>query len=251
MRTLTFKSGYLSFVFGILVLFFYSSCISPKKIYYFSDLTPGSQPLESSKLYNLHTIHTNDQLSITISCPDPTLTTFLGNNSSDGYLVDFDGTIQFPVLGKVKVTGLTANETEALIKEKLSYFFKDLFVSVKFVEKVYFLTGKGGGSMPIPNERLTILEALTQMPGFDPFTVKLNKVWIIREDSGKRFFAKIDLNSKELFKSQYFYLKNKDVLYIRNRMGTYASRSTVNLKMASTLLGSVLAFYITIKSLNL
>jgi polysaccharide export outer membrane protein len=245
-----FKKNYIQFVCFVFIIGL-SSCLSPKKLYYFNDQVPGVQNLEKTKKFNIHLIQPSDRLSISVNCPDPSLTSYLNTNSGGGYLVDVNGAIEFPMLGKVNVQGLSANEAEMLLKEKLSYYYKDLFINVSYISKVYYISGKSGGSLPIPNERLTLLEALTQLPNFDPYNYKVNDVWIIREDSGKRYFAKLNFNKKNIFESEYFYLKNNDVLYLKSRYKNSFSGATNNLKLITTVLGSVLAFYITIKNLNL
>ncbi len=241
--------------YSLLLIFiiniFFSSCLSPNKLYFFNDQVPGVQDLEKTKNYNLHFIKPSDRLSITVNSPDPSLTSYLNLNSGGGYLVDVNGAIEFPMLGKVNVQGLSANEAEMLLKEKLSYYYKDLFISVTYMSKVYYLSGRGGGSLPIQNERLTLLEALTQLPNFDPYNFKVNDVWIIREDSGKRYFAKINMNKKKIFESEYFYLKNNDVLYLKSRYKNSITGATNNLRIVSTVIGSMLAAYITIKNLKL
>ncbi len=245
-----FKKKLLLFLFlGLLIGF--SSCLSPSKLYFFNDQVPGVQDLEKTKKFNIHLIQPSDRLSINVNSPDPSLTSYLNANSTGGFLVDVNGAIDFPMLGRVNVQDLTTNEAEMLLKEKLSYYYKDLFINVTYMSKIYFLSGRGGGTIPIVNERLTLLEALTKLPNFDPYNYKVNDVWIIREDSGKRYFAKINFNKKKIFESEYFYLKNNDVLYLKNRYKSTFNGASANVRLVSTLIGSVLAFYITIKNLNL
>ena len=212
------------FFLSLICISFLFSCESAKNLYYFNDQEPGKQSLDSLSAFATHYIHCNDRLSVTISSTDPNLTAYLnpygyvqnvGNSgSATGYLVNSDGAIEFPLLGKIQVKGLTTNEASTLIKEKLSYYYKDLFVSVSLFGNVYFITGKTGITIPIKNERLTIFEALSQTNVLDPNDLK-NDVWIIREDSGKRVYAKIDLSNKSIFESQYYYLKNNDFVYLK------------------------------------
>jgi polysaccharide export outer membrane protein len=128
-------------------------------------------------------------------------------------LVDLEGCIEFPLLGKIQVAGLTTKEAENIIKSKLYYYYKDIFVNVNLSGKVYFFNGNQGTIVNITNERLTILEAMVQNASKSDLT-DLSDVWIIREDSGKRFFSKIDLTSKKIFESPYFFLRSNDFIYI-------------------------------------
>jgi len=212
------------------------------------------QNLDSTKESRVHKIKINDRLNIVVTSPDPTLTTYLNLTSERnmGFLVNLDGCINFPAVGKVKVEDLTAEEAGILLKEKLSYLFKDLYVNIILDGKINFMTGKKGGTINISNERLTVIEAISQMPFIDPYDYR-NDVWLIREEENKRIFEKIDLTSKTIFESPYFYLKNNDFLYVRP--GRY-SRTLFNSSgpLASTIgiVGSSLAtlsLIITLKNL--
>ena len=196
-------------ILSLFLITFFTSCVSSKRLNYFDDITSKNQSLDSTNLFKIHRIKTNDRLNIVVSSYDPALTAFLNpnsinnsstnvNNNIGGYLVDQSGTIEFPLLSKVHVEGLTTNEVSTLLKEKLSYYYKDLYISVNLLGNVYFITSKGGGELQLKNQRMTIFEAIAQMPPTDPLDQK-NKVWLIREDSGKRIFTKLDLNSKTIF----------------------------------------------------
>ena len=241
-----------------------TSCVSRKKLYYFNDQVPGIQQLSSSKNYNTHLVKPNERLHILVTSPDPSIITYLNpygnisnnvsnnnNKSKNGYLVNLDGAIDFPILGKVNLAGLTTDESANLLKEKLSYYYKDLFINVSFDGEINYLTGKGGGFIPVENERLTIFEVISKMPNIDPHDYK-NDVWIIREDSGKRYFAKVNLNSKKIFESEYYYLKSNDFLYIKpNRYSANIFNTGSPLRALVTMLGSILALLLTIKSIKL
>ncbi len=242
-------------VFSILVSLFFSSCVSSKKTNFFHDLTPGSKSLDSSKSFNIHKLKPNDRLTIVVSSTDPVLTAYLNPNQSSlnslgGYLIDLEGSIEFPLLGKVPVAGLTTVETEALLKEKLTYYYKDLYINVTLMGKIFFLTGRGGGNVVMQNERMTIFEAITQISNSDPYDQK-NKVWLIREDSGKRIYAQLDLNSKKIFDSQYYYLKTNDLIYIKpgNYTSNWFNTPSSPFRGIVTALGSILGLFLLIRNL--
>ena len=247
------------------ILFFISitllcSCVQTNKLYYFNDQISSVQKLDSLKQFSIQRIQKSDKLSITISSTDPALTSYLNpfnlqmsqNNgtqqTSSGYLVNAEGTIEFPLLGKVPVEGLTTIEAATLIKEKLAYYYKDLFVNVNLNGKIYFINGRQGTSIPMYNERLTIFEALTQSGVQDPFDIK-NQVWLVREDSGQRYFAKLDLNSKKIFESSYYFLHNNDLIYLKP--GKYSSilHPSSPVRGIVTIAGSIAAILIAIKNL--
>ena len=213
----------LLFASFLFCLFFFSSCLPANKLYYFNDQRPSVQNLDSLSRYTVIKVQKLDKLNITISSTDPALTNYLnpfgGTSSSgqqqlSGYLVNSDGLIEFPLLGKVPVLGLTSVQIATLLKDKLSYYYKDLFVNVSITGKVYFLSGKSGTSISLISERLTIFEAIAQAGAIDPYDIK-NDIWLIREDSGQRHFVKLNLNSKKIFESPYYFMRNNDLVYIK------------------------------------
>jgi polysaccharide export outer membrane protein len=89
------------------------------------------------------------------------------------------------------------------------------------------------------------------MPSLDPYDSR-DDVWLVREDSGRRYFAKLNLNSKKIFESEYYYLKNNDLLYVKpSRFTSNLFNTASPLKGLVTILGSVLALFLTLKSINL
>jgi polysaccharide export outer membrane protein len=168
--------------------------------------------------------------------------------SNNGYLVNPAGEIEFPLLGKVKVADLTTVQAAELLKEKLNFYYKDLFVNVIINGRVYFMNGRQGSAIPMLSERMTIFEALAQSGLQDPFDVR-NKVWLVREDSGKRFFTRLDLNSKKIFESPYYYLHSNDLVYLQP--GKYSSilHPSSPVRGFISLAGGLAAILIAIKNL--
>jgi polysaccharide export outer membrane protein len=235
------------------------SCGLTKGKILFKDQQVSVQQLDSIKHFSIQRIQKSDRISITVSSTDPSLMAFLNplggsagntNNGLTGYLVDFDGNIEFPLLGKIKVDGLTPKETENIIKSKLAYYYKDLFVNVSLAGKVYLINGNDGSTITITNERLTILEAVTQNLSKSESNDKSN-VWIIREDSGKRYFAKIDLTSKKIFESPYFFLRSNDFIYVMPNKYNWLVSPSSPVRLTFTLFVSIVGFLILITKLGL
>ena len=212
-----------------LVLFFFilffSSCVPSQKLYYFYDKMPGKDSLDTTKQISAQKIQRNDRVNITVSSTDPALTAYLNpfniqssatsaQQSNNGYLVNSAGTFEFPLLGTLEIAGLSTVDAAALIKEKLSVFYKDLFVNVNLRGQVYFMSGRVGVPIQIVNERLTIFEAIAQSGAQDPYDKK-NEVWLVRETNRERLYIKLDLNSKNIFQSPYYYLLNNDLIYMQ------------------------------------
>ncbi|MFM7709937.1 MAG: polysaccharide biosynthesis/export family protein [Ferruginibacter sp.] len=250
------KPGFF-IVFSVSVILFFNACTHTKDIYLFNNQKPEVQSLDSVASFAVHTIHPNDRLNIIVSSTDPALTAFLNpfnmsmnqnnaNNPQSGYLVDPTGSIEFPLIGKVDVNGKTSVQVADIIKQKLTYYYKDLFVNVNINGRIYFLVGNRGSSIPLINERMTILEALSQSGIQDPFDLK-KQVWIIREDSGKRVFTQINLNSNRFFQSQYYHLQNNDLIYIKpGKVATWLGQASP-VRGAFTILGSIAAIILAIK----
>ncbi|WP_109300668.1 polysaccharide biosynthesis/export family protein [Aquimarina sp. AU474] len=131
------------------------------------------------------------------------------------YLIDEKGNIDFPVLGQLKIEGLTRIEVKDMIKEKLKIYINDPIVSVRL--KNFKITVLGEvvrpGSYTIPNERVTIIEALG-LAGDMTIKGKRGNVMVIRENDGVNTYHRVDLTSKSIFDSPVYYLAQNDVLYI-------------------------------------
>lgn len=242
----------------VFLFFFVSSfvaCIPSNRLYYFNDQKLGVQKIDSPETNNVHRIKVNDRINIVVSCQDPSLTNYLNINTSTnlietGYLVSVDGNINFPAIGNVHVEGLTTNETAIILREKLNYLFKDVYVNVSLKGRVFYLTGKKGGEIEIQNERLTIIEALAKMPAIDPYD-KRTSVMVIREEKGVRVFDTVNLNSKRLFESDKFYLKNNDFVYVKP--GKYSQtlfNSPGPLSSLIGVIGGLVAIFFTIRSVT-
>jgi polysaccharide export outer membrane protein len=137
------------------------------------------------------------------------------NPSLQGYLVDPTGYVDFPVLGKLKLEGMTIDEAKALIAQKLSAFLKDPVIIIRFMNFRLTVLGevKAPGSITVPGERITLLEALGQAGDLTPYSNR-EKIMVIREQDGKRDFGYVDIHSPEIFQSPYFYLQQNDIVYV-------------------------------------
>lgn len=233
------------------------SCGLTKGKILFKDQQVSVQQLDSIKDFAIQRIQISDRINITVTSTEPSLMAFLnpfgnsvGNNNSGlvGYLVDLDGNIEFPLIGKIQVNGLTTKETENIIKSKLAFYYKDLFVNVSLSGKVYMINGNEGSTINITNERLTILEAITQNLSKSE-SVDKSDVWIVREDSGKRYFSKIDLTSKKIFESPYFFLRSNDFIYIMPNKYNWLVSPTSPVRLTFTLFVSIAGLIILVTKL--
>ena len=133
----------------------------------------------------------------------------------NGYLVDQNGFIDFPVLGRIYVNGLTIEEAKALLVEQLRKYITEPIVNMRFLNLKITVLGEVNkpGTIRLSNKRITLLEALG-MAGDLSIYANRNTVLVIREENGKRTTARLDLQTPEIFTSPYFYLQQNDVIYV-------------------------------------
>jgi hypothetical protein len=143
-----------------------------------------------------------------------------------GYLVDKNGEIDFPVLGKIKVEGISRNDLAELLKEKLSVYLKNPIVTIQFQNFKVTILGevKNPGSYKVASERVSILDALG-MAGDLGINGKRKNVLVMREQGDEKIFTRVDLTSSEFIDSPFFYLQQNDVVYVEPNKGRIAGGS--------------------------
>lgn len=214
-----------------------SSCLTRRQMAYFQDSNneyppkPVKTDIELQKFEPV--ISPKDILSIFVSSLSPEASSFFNNAISKtnaenvaglapavGYLVDVNGNIEMPLIGKVKVGGLTTSYATDLIKSKLEKFLQS--PSVRLYFENYRVTILGEVTRPgvyqVPNEKITLPEALGLAGDLTAYG-KRDNILIIREESDKKTFARLDIRNKDIFTSPYYYLHPNDVIYIEPNKG--------------------------------
>lgn len=211
-----------------------SGCTSYKNVPYLQNPEAVNQYDKEIPLYDAK-IMPKDLLSITINTTDPqaaapfNLTVQTPMNAANTnintttqptlqqYLVNNDGEIDFPVLGRLKVGGLTKNQAEDLIRKGLKPYLKETpIVTVRMANYKISVLGEVArpGSFTVSNEKVNVLEALAMAGDMTVYGVRTD-VKLIREDAtGKREIIPLDLTKSDLVLSPYFYLKQNDILYV-------------------------------------
>lgn len=223
------------------------SCTSPKKVVYFYDLQDSTALglLSNAKLDFENKIQKNDQLWISVGGSNPldlsalnsangvvpgasTSISAEGSNSTLGYFVEADGNIQLPYVGKVKAEGLTRLELQNTLTVLFKDYTKNPVVNVRFLNYSYSVLGEvnRSGKFNMVTERTTILDAISSAGDITVFG-KRDNVLLVREENGKRTFARINLLSKEIFKSPYYYLRTNDVVYVEPVSAKFITRTGV------------------------
>jgi polysaccharide export outer membrane protein len=253
------------FIYLFIAASFLSSCgVKYKTIPYFTDLAPDSAVNEQIKNQTILKIQKNDILAITVNSLNSEASAIfnMGSTSSNqgnasggvdptltanGFLVDQDGNIQLPLVGSVQVSGLTTAEARRALEKKLVQYLKEPVVSLRLINFRVSVLGDvlRPGVYPVTNERVNISEALS-MAGDLNITAERNNVLLIREDNGVRKYMRLNMQSRSLFSSPYYYLQNNDVLYIQPGKTKYASvdASYRNVSLVISAL-SVIALLIT------
>jgi polysaccharide export outer membrane protein len=166
-----------------------------------------------------------------------------GISAKGGYLIDENGKINFPLIGEIQLAGLTRTEATNLIQNKLREFINDAIVTLRIQNFKITILGdvKIPGTYNIPNERLTLIEAIG-LAGDLNITGVRNNVLVIREENGIKKEYRLDLTKNDIFTSPVYYLNQNDVVYVEpNR----AKRNTSIVSSTAGIFISVASLVIT------
>ncbi|MFM2369711.1 MAG: hypothetical protein RL619_2021 [Bacteroidota bacterium] len=225
-------------LFFLLLLF---SCASKKDIVYFQDIDTLVQQ-EKPNSYEIK-IQPDDLLAITVSADDPEIaksfglnvsgTAMSGSQERSMYLVDAAGSIDFPVLGKMKVSGLTRTEILQLLDSKISQYIKKPIITLRIMNFKISVQGEviAPGTYNIVSERITLIEALSMAKDLTIYG-KRNNILIIREIDGVKSYNRVDITKAGFMNSPYYYLAQNDVVYVepnKNKINAAAVNPSTNL----------------------
>lgn len=248
----------VQFFFLIGIIFLFASC-SVRNLAYLSDaeeqqeyhenvVTTSEPKIQSDDLFSISVISLSPESNKLFNQGEmPVVNTVSGYHTAntsptvykEGYLVDKEGYIDFPVLGRVKLGGLTKTEAKALLTSQLENYIKEPVLSIRYLN--YKITVVGEVHKPstftIPSEKINILEALGMAGDMTAFGKREN-VLLIREVEGVRTVARLDLNKKEVLSSPYFYLQPNDIIYVEpdKMKAVQASTNTRNISILSAAL---------------
>ena len=239
-----------------------ASCSAPKEVLYLQDIASLKEEV-IDKNYEV-IIHKDDLLAILVNSKDPELalpfnmpvvTYQIGSTTSGqqrllGYLVDQNGDIDFPILGRLHVEGLTRMQVTELIKQKLMNedLIKDPIVTVQFLNFKVSVMGEVArpGTFDISGDRITLLEALSMAGDLTIYGERKN-ILLIRDNNGKKEFHRFDLTATDLLESPYFYLQQNDIVYVepnkaRRGNAKYSQSDQFNVSVVSTIIGGISVF---------
>ena len=221
------------------------SCASSKKVAYFQNAVDGVVA-QSEGLYDAK-IMPKDILTITVSTTNPEAATpfnltvsntlnstgqmYSGSGVLQTYLVDNDGEIDYPVIGTIKVAGLTKNECQELVKSKIKAFLaeeENPIVTVRMSSYRVTIIGevRSPGVIPVETEKMSILEALASAGDLTIYGKRDNVMLIREEANGQKTIHRLNLNDANIISSPYYYLQQNDIVYVEPN-GVQAKNSAI------------------------
>ena len=251
------------FFYAIILSLLVSSCATNKDLAYFKDVSRSSVTVENAEAFVPLTIQPLDILDININSLNPDASAVYNHGTvssnavtvtgasnatglSTGYLVDKEGNIQFPILGNIKAAGLTIPEFKQQLTTILLKTLKEPYVTASISNFKVTVMGDVGSPrvIRVQNERLNLTDAIT-LAGDLNLTAVRSDILLIREQNGKRSYIPVNLNSKDIFNSPYYYLKNNDIIYVSP--GKYKSTlATDNFNRNFGIVSSILSLVITL-----
>lgn len=240
------KKNHILLFLAVMAVCLLTSCATPKNVTYFQN----REALDNAaKGYLVDArIMPKDVLTITVNTVNPpaaqqfNLVTPTSQTMLQSYLVDNEGKINFPVIGELKVGGLTKTEAEQLIKEKIDPYLAESenpIVTVRMSSFSISVLGEvnAPGSFTVGREKISVLEALARAGDLTIYGLREN-VTLIREDSdGRKTFHTLNLNDANIVNSPYYYLQQNDILYVEtNKTKIQNSRvgASTNLWISAT-----------------
>ncbi len=228
-----------------------ASCSSRKEIVYFQDAEKLDNMKSLMKFEPV--IEVNDILSINVSSlNDEVVKPFRMNSGNQqsggggsqsqaqGYLVDIDGDIQFPVLGKIPVANKTRSELEAFLTKEIKAYVTDAVVAVRIINfKVIVLGETGQSVVQVENERISVPELLATVGGIT-YDGKRDNILIIREVDGVKSIGRVDMTSTDVFSNPFYYLKQNDIVYVEPTLRKVKSAGWVTSPMGLISIGTTI-----------
>ena len=209
---------FILIIMSIVVLFNLNSCKPHNKlssVIYFNQIKDSLLSTEIQKVEPI--IQVGDRLAIVVNAfnPESAIPYNLNNSSNVGYIVENDGTIQLPQLGKKKVNGLTRKQLIEILTNELLKFVNDPIVTIQFMNFKVTVLGEvlSPGTKSIADGKVNIVEAISLAGDLTTFSNR-NKILVIREVDGKREFGEVNMLSRNIFNSPYYYLHQNDIVYV-------------------------------------
>ncbi|KEO72292.1 polysaccharide biosynthesis/export family protein [Anditalea andensis] len=249
-KTLTY------FIISLIML---SSCRSSKNIPYFKNIPLSEYSKITQSSFTEPIIQQDDVLDIIIQTTEPLASLSVkaaaveapiqspgGQVRVPGFIVDKNGEVEMPVVGTVRLEGLTTYEARQVIRKKAAKFYVDPAVQVRFLNFTITVIGEVNrpSNYTVPNEKVNILDAIG-MAGDLTIFGKRENVLLIREGKDGKEMVRFNLNDAEVFNSPYYFLRQNDIIYVEPSKARIASTDATRLSalaiIATIISSSVLA----------
>lgn len=255
------KTSRIFKVFSILILTILSSCASRQNVVYFQDEAITSAIENQNSNFELR-YKTDDLLTINVSSSqafdadgldvtkpfnlpavsyNSTVIDAQGSLKMQTYLIDVNGDIEFPVLGKLKLGGQTKSEANNFLKSKLKEYINEPLVNIRLANFKVSVLGEvnNPGTFTIQDERVSLPEVLG-LAGDLTIYGRRDNIILIREINGEKQYAKLDLRSINIMNSPNYYLTQNDVIYVepnnaRVRSSSYNQNNGIIISAIGTL----------------
>jgi polysaccharide export outer membrane protein len=246
--------NYILIVFSCLLIV---SCkVHTEKYIYFQHKNADTLAIIANSVSNTTSEHTvfqpDDLVAITVSSIDPEAARpfVMGLSSkgdvskgdnAPGYLIDADGNIDFPLIGTVNILGLNRIQATVLLKEKIKSYVKDPIVHISLQNFKITILGEVSkpGVYTMNHERISVPEALGLAGDLTINGVRHN-VLLIRDEEGIKREIRIDLTSRDIFRSPYYYLHQNDILYVEPSKSKITSTKPVSVYGSLAIAGTSL-----------
>lgn len=260
------KLIFRTFLFICLIAPFLNSCVSYKNQIFFQGLSDTSYIASTKQPEPI--LQRGDQLSIMVYTPDPIASAFYnmpmgggqaggmqmmnqvsqgGGGTIMGYLVNEDGNIIFPKLGKMNVLGMTQDALQDSIQNEILPYVKDAVVNVRLLNfRVTFINSNKASTVTILNNKTNILQFLGQVGGIE-WMDKRDGVTLIRQVDSVRTVFRLNLADKSVFQSPAFYLQPNDVVYVEPNKRKFLE---TNAQLINLFSGVLSALSITLVLIN-
>ncbi|HEY6976269.1 MAG TPA: polysaccharide biosynthesis/export family protein [Chitinophagaceae bacterium] len=236
----------------VILVIFSTSCISTKSATYFNNL-PDSAKIQLEELQPPpFAVQVNDVLEIAIGGENEKTVQYIsqyftGGTSGMQAIVDIDGNIELPKIGKIKVAGLSKEAVRDIIAQAYKEYLVDPLVSVKFGNFPFSVMGevKSPGNFNVQSERVNIFQAIGQAGDLTQYAIR-DDIKIIREVNGQRKVMSLNMNDKSILNSPDYYINRYDIIYVEAKG---VKLTTENVQRTLTYVGavsSVLAFVVVL-----
>ena len=213
-----------NFIFIVLIGLFYSSCANKKELIYLQGID-NQKSYDGSLRYEIK-LQSDDLLSIVVSAENAELTIPFNLPQVQGnvgattmaartFLIDNDGFIDYPILGKVKLGGLTRTEATAKLTTLITNYITNPSVNMRILNYKISVLGEVArpGNYQITGERVTVFEALS-LAGDVGVYGKRKNILIIHDEEGKKTYTRLDITDPNTLNSPSYYLAQNDIVIV-------------------------------------